>query len=182
MGLLDQVMNSVTGGPGAKRPGLGGTIAAGVILALAVKAVRSYDARRAATAGQPAGAGPQASPTVQGGESGGLLGGLGGLLGGLGGAGALGGLISQLQAKGYGKQVNSWVGTGQNEPIAPHQLAEALGEDTVKELEQHTGMPRQALLDDLATTLPQAVNELTPKGREPDDDELHAIAAQPASG
>jgi uncharacterized protein YidB (DUF937 family) len=178
MGLLDQVMNSVTGGPGAKRPGLGGTIAAGVILALAVKAVRSFDAHRAATAG----AGPQASPTVQGGEGGGLLGGLGRLLGGLGGAGALGGLISQLQAKGYGKQVNSWVGTGQNEPIAPNQLAEALGEDTVKELEQHTGMPRQALLDDLATTLPQAVNELTPKGREPNDDELHAIAAQPASG
>jgi uncharacterized protein YidB (DUF937 family) len=179
MGLLDQVMNSVTGGPGAKRPGLGGTIAAGVVLALAVKAVRSYEAHHAA-AGRAAGASP--SPTVQGGQGGGLLGGLGGLLGGLGGAGALGGLISQLQAKGYGKQVNSWVGTGQNEPIAPHQLAEALGEDTVKELEQHTGMPRQALLDDLATTLPQAVNELTPEGREPDDEELHAIAAQPASG
>jgi len=92
------------------------------------------------------------------------------------------GLLQQFESAGLGHVFQSWVGTGQNEPIAPHQLAEALGEDTVKELEQHTGMPRQALLDDLATTLPQAVNELTPEGREPDDEELHAIAAQPASG
>jgi len=173
MGLLDQVMNSVTGGPGARKPGLGGTIAAGVVLALAVKAVRSFEAKRAAeAAGQPAGAAPQ---------EGGLLGGLGGMLGGLGGAGALGALVAQLQQNGLGQQVNSWIGHGKNQPVAPHELADALGDETLQQLQDQTGMPRDQLLRDLAQTLPGAVHELTPEGREPNDAELKKIVATPAT-
>ena len=190
MGLLDQVLGSVTGGPGARRPGLGSTVAAGVLLALLVKGVRSYQAQQEASAGQATGV-PQTSGQVPGaggglggvlGGLGGMLGGagggggLGGLLGGLGGAGALGALIRQLQQKGYGQQVNSWVGPGANQPIAPHELEDALGQDTVAELQQQTGMPKDALLSDLSHTLPEAVHELTPQGREPDDDELKRIA------
>ena len=37
-------------------------------------------------------------------------------------------------------------------------------------------MPRAALLSDLLHTLPDAVHELTPDGREPDDDDLEMIA------
>jgi uncharacterized protein YidB (DUF937 family) len=172
MGLLDQVMNSVTGGPAARKPGLGGTIAAGVVLALAVKAVRSFEARRAAEAagGQPAGADSQA---------GGLLGGLGGMLGGLGGAGALGALVAQLQQNGLGQQVNSWIGHGKNQPVAPHELADALGDETLRRLQDQTGMPRDQLLRDLAQNLPDAVHELTPEGREPNDAELQKIATKP---
>jgi uncharacterized protein YidB (DUF937 family) len=171
MGLLDQVMNSVTGGPGARKPGLGGTIAAGVVLALAVKAVRSFEARRAAT-----GADPQGSAAGQGG---GRLAGLGGMLGGLGGAGALGALVAQLQQNGLGQQVNSWIGHGKNQPVAPHELADALGDDTLQHLQDQTGMPRDALLRELAQNLPDAVHELTPEGREPNDAELQKIAAKP---
>lgn len=177
MGLLDQVMGSVTGGRGARRPGLGSTVAAGVLLALLVKGVRSYQAQQEAGAGQASGV-PRTSGQVAGagGGLGGILGGLGGMLGGLGGAGALGALVKQLQQKGYGQQVNSWVGTGANQPIAPHELEDALGQDTVAELQQQTGMPKDALLSDLSHTLPEAVHELTPQGREPDDDELKRIA------
>ena len=174
MGLLDQVMNSVTGGPGARKPGLGGTIAAGVVLALAVKAVRSFEAKRAATAG----ADPQGSAA---GQEGGLLGGLGGMLGGLGGAGALGALVAQLQQNGLGQQVNSWIGHGKNQPVAPHELADALGDDTLQHLQDQTGMPRDALLRELAQNLPDAVHEITPEGREPNDAELQKIAAKPVA-
>ena len=165
-------MNSVTGGPGARKPGLGGTIAAGVVLALAVKAVRSFESKRAAEAGQPAGANP---------TEGGLLGGLGGLLGGLGGAGALGALVAQLQRNGLGQQVNSWIGHGKNQPVAPHELADALGDDTLQHLQDQTGMPRDALLRELAQNLPDAVHEVTPEGREPNDAELQKIAAKPVA-
>ena len=172
MGLMDQVMNNVTGGPGARKPGLGGTIAAGVVLALAVKAVRSFEAKRAAEgAGQPAGAKPQ----------GGLFGGLGGMLGGLGGAGALGALVAQLQQNGLRQQVNSWIGQGKNQPVAPHELADALGDDTLQHLQDQTGMPRDSLLRELAQNLPDAVHELTPDGREPNDAELQKIAAKPTT-
>lgn len=194
MGLLDQVMGGMAGGMGrqaARRPGIGGTVAAGVLLALLVKGVRSYEASHPPGAQgrsfDPA-AQPAAGGTVQPGGGGGLLGGLGGMLGGgglrgilgsLGGAGALGGLISHLQQKGYGQQVNSWVQHGDNQPIAPHQLADALGDDAIQELQERTGVPRDTLLTDLAHVLPQAVDEATPEGRPPSDDELHRIATAP---
>jgi uncharacterized protein YidB (DUF937 family) len=193
MGLLDQVLGGMGGGGGMgrRKPGLGSTVAAGVVLALLIKGVRSYEASHAAggqAAGTPQGAGQgqgQVPGAGAGGGLGGMLGGLGGMLGGagglggmlgsLGGAGALGGLIKQMQQRGYGQQVNSWVGDGENQPIAPHELEEALGPDTVKELEEQTGMPRQTLLSELSQELPQAVHEATPQGREPDDDELHKL-------
>jgi uncharacterized protein YidB (DUF937 family) len=177
MGLLDQVLGSVSGGAGARRPGLGSTVAAGVVLALLVKGVRSHEARQAAGAGRATGVpGASGQGPGAGGGLGGMLGGLGGMLGGLGGAGALGALIRQLQQKGYGRQVDSWVGNGANQPIAPHELEHALGQDTVEELRQQTGMPKDALLTDLSRTLPEAVHELTPQGRAPDDEELKRIA------
>ena len=192
MGLLDQVLSGVGGGSrqAAPRPGIGGTIAAGVLLALAVKAVRSYDARQGAAGAEGRSFNPQAQPAPgapaqpAGGILGGLggmlgSGGLGGLLGSLGGAGALGGLISHLQQKGYGPQVDSWVQRGENRPLAPAQLADALGDDTIQELQTQTGMPRDALLTDLSRVLPQAIDEATPEGRPPSDSELHQIVQSP---
>ena len=103
-------------------------------------------------------------------------GGLGGLLGGLGGAGALGGLISQFQQAGHGDTVKSWVGAGANQPIAPDQLEQILGPGPLGELEARTGMPRQAILQQLAHELPTAMDQITPQGRLPTDDELAAPA------
>lgn len=187
MGLLDQVMGGMRSQPHGQKPGLGETVAAGVLLALLVKGVRSYQASHPAPAGGSAT--PQPQPQPDGGEphAGGILGGLGGgglgggglggLLGGLGGAGALGSLISQLQRNGFGQQVGSWLGHGANQPIAPTQVAQALGDDTIATLQQQTGMPREALLADLSHVLPQALDELSPNGRAPTDDELNQIAA-----
>jgi uncharacterized protein YidB (DUF937 family) len=200
MGLLDGVIGSMGGGRAAQKPGMGSTVAAGVVLALLVKGVRSYQQSHPATPEgrsfdpQAQGAPGQAQAAPGGGLGGGLSGGLGGILGGLtgaggglggllsglGGAGALGALVSQLQQKGLGSQVNSWVGPGHNEPVAPDQVAHALGEDNIRDLQQQTGLPRDSLLSELSQHLPEAVHELTPQGRLPDDSELHQIAGQAA--
>ncbi len=60
--------------------------------------------------------------------------------------GGLGGLLQQFQRNGHGDVMESWIGAGQNRPIAPHQLQEALGPDTINDLSQRTGMPQQDLL------------------------------------
>jgi uncharacterized protein YidB (DUF937 family) len=182
MGLLDGVIGSMGG---TRRPGLGSTVAAGVVLALLVKGVRSYQqSHPAPTEGRSfdpqarTGQAQAGQAQAGGGGLGGMLGGagLGGLLTSLGGAGALGALINQFQQKGLGSQVSSWVGRGANEPIAPEQVAHALGEDNINALQQQTGQPREALLAELAQHLPDAVHELTPQGRLPSDGELHQIA------
>jgi uncharacterized protein YidB (DUF937 family) len=182
MGLLENVLGGMSGG--GRRPGLGDTVAAGAVLALLVKAVRQHQQSRGAPGAQaPAGA-PQAAAGGGGlGDLvGGLLGGggggagLGAMLSGLGGAGALGALVQQFQAKGLGAQAGSWVGGGQNQPVAPQQLGGVLGDSTLNELQARTGLSRDDLLQELARELPQAVDAATPQGRLPTDDELHQLA------
>ena len=86
--------------------------------------------------------------------------------------GGLSDLIGRLTAGGAGQQVNSWVGPGENQPIQPGQLGGALGQNTLNELSQRTGMSQQELLQQLAVVLPQLINSLTPKGRVPTAAEL----------
>jgi uncharacterized protein YidB (DUF937 family) len=107
---------------------------------------------------------------------GGLLsGGLGGLLGGAAAGSVLGGglgnLIKDLQDKGHGRAAQSWVGTGPNEPVAPDDLANALGSDTIEALSSQTGMSRDELLRGLSAELPGVIDQLTPDGRLPTDEE-----------
>lgn len=116
-----------------------------------------------------------------GGRPGGVPGGggLGGLLGGLlaGGAagtalnGGLGGLIDQLQRNGQGDVARSWVGTGPNKAISQDDLATALGADTLDMLAGQTGMDREEMLAGLSQQLPRFVDQLTPDGRLPTDEE-----------
>ncbi len=107
-------------------------------------------------------------------------GGLGDILGGLLGSGAagsvlgggLGNLVKDLQAQGYGKAAQSWVSTGPNESISPQDLESALGADTLDALSAQTGMPRNELLQGLSQQLPEMVDELTPNGRLPTEQEV----------
>jgi uncharacterized protein YidB (DUF937 family) len=113
------------------------------------------------------------------GNAGGPGGGLGGLLGGLLGGGAagsvlnggLGQILQDLQRSGQGRAAQSWVGRGANEQIAPNDLADALGADTISTLSRQTGMSRDELLEGLSQNLPYFVDQLTPDGRLPTDDE-----------
>jgi uncharacterized protein YidB (DUF937 family) len=81
--------------------------------------------------------------------------------------GGLNDLIGKLTAGGAEPQVNSWVGPGANQPIQPGQLGSALGQNTLSELAQRTGMSQQELLNQLAVALPQFINHVTPNGRMP---------------
>lgn len=101
---------------------------------------------------------------------GGGLGGPGGVLAGLG-AGGLGALVQRFAHNGFGDVIQSWVGPGQNRPIAPNRLADALGPDTVNDLAQQTGLSRDELLPQLSEVLPRVVDQLTPQGRLPSEDE-----------
>ena len=98
-------------------------------------------------------------------------GGLGGLLGGASVGTALSGglanLLKGLQNAGQGQAAQSWVGTGPNQPIAPNDLASALGDDTLDVLTKQTGMTRGDLLAGLSRHLPGVVDQLTPQGRLP---------------
>lgn len=155
MGLLDGLLKEVLGG--AMAPG-------------------TADDR-----GRP-GAGAPSMPGMGGLESilGGLAGGGGGSTGGAGAAGGaaliavlmqllqrnggLGGLLQQFQQAGYGREADSWVSTGENAPISADVLSKVLGSGEIDRIAQQLGVPRGQAADQVASALPDVVNQMTPKG------------------
>jgi uncharacterized protein YidB (DUF937 family) len=98
------------------------------------------------------------------------------LSGGVLGGGALGGglkdLLDRFRQSGQEEKAQSWVAKGPNKPIAPQELEQTLGEERIEWLMQQTGLPRDELLAGLSKELPNTIDELTPDGRVPTDDEL----------
>ncbi|MGC1695596.1 MAG: YidB family protein [Pseudolabrys sp.] len=74
------------------------------------------------------------------------------------------GLVNQLQQSGLGDQVKSWVGNGSNMPITADQLRAALGNDQIKQIAEHFGVPVDAALKLLAEHVPAAVDQASPNG------------------
>ncbi|QPC88508.1 DUF937 domain-containing protein [Mesorhizobium sp. NBSH29] len=103
----------------------------------------------------------------------GILGGLGGMLGGATSgsvlSSGLGDLIDRFRQTGRGEKADSWINEGANASLEASDLEEALGDDTIVELTQKTGLSRSELLKRLSDTLPDAVNQLTPDGRLPSE-------------
>ena len=181
MGLMD-VINGMENGPHGPRgssTGSGGgmsplTMAVlGLLAYKTFKTITSHAAPAPATPGAPS-QGQSASPA--GGVSEILKNGLGTVLAGgaAGGilSGGLGDLLKQFQQSGHGDVAKSWVDNAPNKAISSDDLAKALGGDQIETLMAHTGLSRQDLLAGLSQHLPEIVNQLTPDGRLPTEQEL----------
>ena len=149
-GLNDLIRSSAPGGSIAKplMLALGALLASGVLFG---------------GKGQTASA--SAQPTTDTSDPGGVLGGLGGLL-------------NKLQQGGLGNETKSWVGSGQNQPVSPNQLGQALGPNIIKTLSQVTGLSEDDLSKQLSQVLPGVINGLTPNGRLPTIAELSKMMEQ----
>ncbi|MBC2884574.1 DUF937 domain-containing protein [Ochrobactrum sp. CM-21-5] len=164
----------------------GGSLAKPIMIALGAllvgKMLKGHSDEPAETQTQPV---PDQS--AGGGLLGSVLGGLGGLLGGAAAgnasaapapgplSGGLGGLLEQLTQAGHGDKVDSWVGQGNNTPIEPGQLGDAIGQKSLSEIAQHAGIDQQELLNQLSQVLPGLVDKLTASGKVPDASELSKL-------
>jgi uncharacterized protein YidB (DUF937 family) len=86
-------------------------------------------------------------------------------------AGGVQGLTNMLQQHGLGDAVQSWVGTGSNQPVSGEQLGQALQNgglgSVVQEAAGKLGVDPGQLLGQLSQVLPHAVDHLTPDGQVP---------------
>jgi uncharacterized protein YidB (DUF937 family) len=89
------------------------------------------------------------------------------------GFGGLGGLIAQLQKGGLDEIVKSWVGTGQNKPVQPDELGDALGKKAVTQMADKCGCSQDDLLTQLSKALPGIIDKLTQDGRVPSQQEVN---------
>jgi len=79
----------------------------------------------------------------------------------------LDGIISSLKEKGLKDTVASWVGTGENQPINPEKIKEALGVKKIEELAEMAKMKASEVPAALSSILPTLIDKLTPDGKEP---------------
>jgi uncharacterized protein YidB (DUF937 family) len=141
MANLDDVMRNAVPGGNIAKP-----------LMIALLGLLASGALFKSSGTQSPAAKPQPAPADEG--TGGLLAGLGGLL-------------ERFQQSGHGNVANSWVGSGQNQPVQPGQLGTILGPNIMKSLAQSSGMSEDELTKQLSHILPGVVDRLTPNGRIP---------------
>ncbi|WJV49687.1 YidB family protein [Streptomyces flavofungini] len=111
-----------------------------------------------------------------GGQQGGVASGgggavLGALLGALmnknGGNNPLGGLLEGLTKAGLTDQTQSWVGSGENQPVTGEQVRQAVPDDALRQAAEQAGVSPERAADQIAQVLPGTVDKLTPDGRMP---------------
>jgi uncharacterized protein YidB (DUF937 family) len=76
-------------------------------------------------------------------------------------------ILQQLESKGLGQAVQSWIGTGANQVISGEQLEKALGSEQIQQLAAHVGVSPEVLRSHLSEILPKIVDRLTPDGKLP---------------
>ncbi len=149
MGLLDSVLGSVLAGQN-QQGGLGGlgNVLGGML------------------------GGQQQVPQGQaGGLNTGLIAALApvliGMLANNGSQGGLGGLLDKFTRADAGDAANSWIGTGQNQPVGPDVVTQALGPDVIGDIAAKLGVGHGDAAGGIAQVLPELIDKLTPHGQAP---------------
>jgi uncharacterized protein YidB (DUF937 family) len=88
--------------------------------------------------------------------------------GGSGGQANMAGLLDTMgKNPEIGDQVKSWVGTGDNKPVSPEQVTQAIGADQIQKAATAAGMSPTEAANDLSKVLPHLVDTATPAGKPP---------------
>ena len=166
MGLLDQILGGLGGAVGRSQTGRSGAGSGmGRVLMSLLPVVLGMLANRSSRAASRPGSGSSGSMAHQIDADG---------SDGAGGIGGLGGLLEQLTQGGYGRQAQSWISTGDNEPIDPDALSQVFGNDRMAQIAARAGVSEQEARGGLAELLPNVVDHFTPDGRLPPMDQLVA--------
>lgn len=80
--------------------------------------------------------------------------------------GGMEGIFNQLQKGGLGELLESWIGTGNNQPMGSEQVTEVFGEETISDVARQAGVDSSQAQDILSQVLPNLIDMLTPNGRE----------------
>lgn len=149
-GGLGDILGSLTGGGSAGGGGGLGDILGSIL------------------GGGPGGLGTAAG----GGAMGGMLGALLPMVGGLLAGGGLQRIVSGLQANGLSSQADSWIGTGENQPVSGADVQKVVGDEEIARIAQQLGVSHDEAAQAVAQVLPVVVDKVSPEGKLPPEDQL----------
>jgi uncharacterized protein YidB (DUF937 family) len=84
--------------------------------------------------------------------------------------GGLQGMATKLTNSGLGKQVQSWVGTGQNQPVTGQQVQQAMDPGQLHAVAKQAGISDEEASEHVAQAMPEMMNQATPQGKIPEQD------------
>ena len=77
------------------------------------------------------------------------------------------GVLQKFRDAGMAEEVDSWLATGENLPLAPSQIEAALGTPVLTDIAQKFHMSLDEVAQTLANYLPKVVDRLSPDGKVP---------------
>lgn len=83
------------------------------------------------------------------------------------GGGGLQGIVQTLNNKGMGPQVQSWIGSGQNQPISGSDIQRVVDPAKLQQMAQQQDMSTDEFSNHVAQALPDMVDQATPEGMVP---------------
>jgi len=95
-----------------------------------------------------------------------------------GAAGAMA-LVNMFKSSGLGDQVQSWLSTGANQPVQGADIAKVFGQERIAQIAQTLGVDPQQASHQLAETLPDLIDKISPNGELPQSaDQFASLAKQ----
>lgn len=83
--------------------------------------------------------------------------------------GGISGVLDMFRQRGLGRQADSWVGTGPNEPISGEDVQNVFGSSQVDSIASKLGVSSEQASSGIAQVLPELINRFTPEGRVPEN-------------
>ena len=92
------------------------------------------------------------------------------------------GLFSKLKDSSLGEHFQSWVGKGENKPVTPEQVTDALGNEHLAKIAEQTGVTPEQAAQNIAQKVPGMVDKMTPDGQLPDPQALKSQMSTMSGG
>lgn len=96
--------------------------------------------------------------------------------------GGFAGFLGKFKDAGLEDVVSSWINSGANAPISDKQVEAALGDDALSRMAAQAGLDYETTTAAAAFMLPRVVDELTPEGAAPSDNDLRLKTDEFLSG
>lgn len=84
-----------------------------------------------------------------------------------GSKGSIDTIVTALQGAGLGEKVQSWMGTGENEPITEGEIEKSVDKGVLDSIAESTGIDRSTIVPLITSLLPILVDKITPNGEKP---------------
>lgn len=81
--------------------------------------------------------------------------------------GGLGAVLKRFQDRGYGRQAQSWVATGDNDALDEQAVEQVVGHAELAQMAQRLGVPEQEVAQAFAEIMPEMVDQMSPQGALP---------------